>query len=57
MDNLRELLGIRRMDRVPNTWIRKLCGVMKGIDGKIDGVLRWFGHVERVELKFTSAKQ
>ena len=22
MDNLRGLLGIRRMDRVPNTWIR-----------------------------------
>ena len=27
MDNLRGLLGIRRMDRVPNAWIRELCGV------------------------------
>ena len=25
MDNLRGLLGIRRMDKVPNTRIRKLC--------------------------------
>ena len=30
MDNLRGLLGIMRMDRVPNAWIRELCGVMKG---------------------------
>ena len=29
MDNLRGLLGIRRMDRVFNAWIRELCGVMK----------------------------
>ena len=27
MENLRGLLGIRRMDRVPNAWIRELCGV------------------------------
>ena len=28
----------------------KECGVMKGIDERIDeGVLRWFGHVERME--------
>ena len=31
MDNLRGLLGIRRMDRVPNAWIRELCRVMKGL--------------------------
>ena len=24
MDNFKQLLGIRRMDRVPNTWIREL---------------------------------
>ena len=52
MDNLRGLLGIRNMDRVPNVRIRELCGVTKGVAEKIDeGVLRWFGHVERMEKK------
>ena len=27
MDTLRGLLGLRRMDRVPNAWIRELCEV------------------------------
>ena len=50
MDNLRGLLGIRRMDRAPNAWIRQLCGVKKGLDERIDeGVLRWFDHVKRME--------
>ena len=50
MDNLRGLRGIRRMYMVPNARIRELCGVRKGLDGRIDeGVLRWFGHVERME--------
>ena len=51
MDNLRGLLGIRRMDRVPNARIRELCGVKKGLDERIDeGVLRWFGHGERMKM-------
>ena len=29
MDNLRGLLGIRRLDKVPNARIRQLCGVTK----------------------------
>ena len=30
--------------------MRELCGVKKGQDERIDeGVLRWFGHVERME--------
>ena len=50
MDNLRGLLGIRRMDRVLNGRIRDLCGVTKGVDENIDeGVPRWLGHVERIE--------
>ena len=50
MDTLRCLLDIRRMDKVPNAWIRQLCGVTKGLDEKIDkGVLQWFSHVERME--------
>ena len=44
MDNLRGLLGIRRMDRVPNAQIREFCGVTKGVDKRIDeGDLWWFG--------------
>ena len=36
MDNLGGLLGIRRMDKVPNELIRELCGVTKGMDEWID---------------------
>ena len=44
------MLGIRRRDRVQNAWIREMCGVKKSLYEKIDeGVLRWFGHVERME--------
>ena len=50
MDDLRGLLCIRRMDGVPNTQIRELCGVRKGVDERIDeNFLRWFAHVERME--------
>ena len=50
MDNLRVLLGIRKMNRVPNPQIRKLCGMTKGVDERIDeGVPWWFGNVERIE--------
>ena len=50
MDNLRGLLGIRRMDKDPNAQIRQLCGVTKSVDEKIDeDILRGFGNVERME--------
>ena len=46
MDNLRGMLGIRRIDRVPNARINELCRVTRGVEEKIhEGVLRWFGHV------------
>ena len=49
MDNLRVLLDIRRMDKVPNAWIRESCGMMKRVDKKIaEGVLKQFGHLERM---------
>ena len=36
----RDLLGIRRMDKVLNAWKRQLFRVTKGVDAKIDeGVL------------------
>ena len=50
MDNLIGLLGIRRIDRVLNAWIRKLCGGTKGIDEMIEEcVLWWFRHLKRME--------
>ena len=50
MDNLRGLMGIRRVDKVPNARVRELCGVTKEVCERIDeGVLRWFGHVEIME--------
>ena len=40
VDNLKGLLGIRKMDRVSNAQIRQLYRVMKGVDKWIDkGVL------------------
>ena len=57
MDNLRGLLDIRRMDRVPNARIRELCGVTKGVDEKSDeNVLRLFGHVERMKNDIISKR-
>ena len=49
MDNLEGLLGIRKMDKVPNVWIRQLCGVTKGVDEKIKVFSYGFVHVERME--------
>ena len=41
MDNLSGLVGIRRMDRVPNAGLRELWRVRKRLDERIDeGVLR-----------------
>ena len=42
-------MGIRKMDTIPNARIRQLCGETKGVNEKIGGDLRWFGHVERME--------
>ena len=40
MDNIRGLLGIRRMNKFPNARIRQLCGVTKCVNEKIDeGIL------------------
>ena len=52
MEDLRGLLGISRMDKVPNAQLRELCGVMKGLEERIDeGLLRWFDHMERRRIK------
>ena len=50
MDNLRRLLGIKRMEGVPHAQIRELCGVRKCLDEGIEeGALRFFCHVETME--------
>ena len=50
LDNLRGLLGIRRLDRFPNAQVRELCQVMKGVDERIgEDILQWFGHMEGME--------
>ena len=46
MDNLRDLLGIRKFDRIPNVWIRELCGVDERID---ESILRWIVPIERMK--------
>ena len=41
MDSLKGLLGIRRMNKVPNARIRELCEVTKRVDERIDeGVIQ-----------------
>ena len=37
IDNLRGLLGIRRMNMVPNVRIRELCELKKACSGEEDG--------------------
>src|SRR5678816_3407074 len=50
MDNLRGVLGVRRIDKIGNERIRELCGVKKWVNEKInESTLRWFGHVEKME--------
>src|SRR5678815_5559529 len=49
MDNLRGVLGGRRIDKMRSERIRELCGVKKGVNERInESTLRWFGHVERM---------
>ena len=38
IDNLRWLLDIRRMDRIPNARIRELRGVGNGVKASFDGL-------------------
>ena len=57
MDNLRGLLSIRIMDRVPNAQIRELRRVKKWLYERIDeGILRWFGPVEKMERDRTAKR-
>ena len=46
-NNVRCLLGIRRISRIPNVRIKELCRVAKGLQEKIfESVLRWLERME-----------
>ena len=47
---LRNICGIRRIDRVRNAIIREMCGRELNVLERIEkNALKWFGHVERMK--------
>jgi len=50
MKCLRTITGVRWFDRVRNTRVREMCGNRRSLLERADqGVLKWFGHIERME--------
>ena len=50
MKCLRSLVGVSRMDRVRNEEVRRRAGIERELVSRADQrVLRWFGHVERMD--------
>ena len=50
MKCLRSLVGVPRMDRVRNEEVRMRAGIERELASRADQrVLRWFGHVERLD--------
>ena len=47
----RSLIGVLRMDRVRNEEVRRRAGIERELASRADQrrVLRWFGHVERMD--------
>lgn len=57
MKCLRAVSGVRRVDRVRNERIRERCGSKKSMLGRADeSVLRWYGHVERMDNERVTKK-
>ena len=49
MDCLRSICNVRRIDRIRNEEVRRRCGKVVSVGIKRDqSVLRWFGHIERM---------
>ena len=49
MKCLRSFVGVSRMNRVRNEEVRRRTGIERELVNKADQrVLRWFGHVERI---------
>ena len=50
MKCLRRLVGVSRMDRVRNEEVHRRAGIERELASRTDQrVLRWFGHVERID--------
>ena len=50
MECLRSMTGISRLDRARNKVVRVRTGVRRELAARVDvNVLRWFGHVERMD--------
>ena len=50
MKCLRSLVGVSRMDRVRNEEVRRRAGIEMQLASRAEQrVLRWFGHVERMD--------
>ena len=50
MKCLRSLVGVSRMDRFRNEEVRRRAGTERELASRADQrVLRWFGHVERMD--------
>lgn len=50
MRSLRSMCGVKLIDRVRNEIIREECGLKEDIVTRIEkGMLRWFGHLERMD--------
>lgn len=50
MDNLRGMLGIKRVDKIRNEKIKEVYGIKKGVNEVItENILRWYGHVRRMD--------
>ena len=50
MKCLRSFVGMSRMDRVRNEEVRRRAGIERELASRADQrVLRWFGHVERMD--------
>ena len=50
MKCLRSMVGVSRMDRIRNEEMRRKAGIERTLASRVDQrVLRWFGHVERMD--------
>ena len=57
MNCLKSLLGVSRMDRVRNEEVCRRAGIERELARSADqGVLRWFGHVERTDEYFMARR-